>query len=265
MNALELFSGSQSFRKQAEPMGLIVRSLDIKQVGKLQTEYLTDYMDFDIKSIDFKPDFIWASPDCAAYSRAAGSTHFDKGSMKPKTEKAKKSILCVEKLYNDILYELSVNPKIIFWIENPVGRMEKLPFMQDGIFQQIPNFRKVRIDQCAYGREYMKPTHIFTNDKYFVGKRCIGKDCHHARNENGRSKFMTHHFSGKGNCPLICTGYWDRAKLPENLIIEILKNHVKNETTKTIHQPTTSAVRSSKGVCLEAIPKRCYMAENKYG
>jgi len=236
MIALELFSGSQSFRKVAEQHGIKVQSLDILDVEGLTTEFIMDYMDFDATKLDFVPDLVWASPDCAAFSVAAGSKHFDSGSIEPKTEKAKQSIECMKKLHADLLFMNKINPKLIFWIENPVGKMEWLPFMKAGLFQQIPNFRVVRIDQCAYGREFRKATHIFTNDKFLVGKNCVGKNCHHAKGDRNLNSFG----SGlpksawkkcgehRNNAPKVSleSGYWKRAMLPPQLFHEILQPYI---------------------------------------
>lgn len=242
MIALELFSGSQSFRKVAEQHGVKVYSLDILDVQGLTTEFIMDYMDFDVTKLDFIPDFVWASPDCAAFSVAAGAKHFDSGSIEPKTEKAKQSIEVVKKLHADLLFLTKLNPKLIFWIENPVGKMEWLPFMKTGLFQQIDNFRVVQLDQCAYGREFRKATHIFTNDQFLIGKKCIGKNCHHAKGDSFNNGYGNLKSFGSGS-PVSAwktsgehrnnqakvsleSGYWKRAMLPPALFEQLLSNYI---------------------------------------
>lgn len=229
MIAFELFSGSQSFRKVAELMGVKCYSLDFKQWGDLHTDWLIDYMEFDMKEAVEKvgiPDLVWASPDCAVFSIASGSTHFDKRSLKPKTAKAIKSIAVVEKLYNDIRWLLSINPKLVFWIENPNGRMKWLPFLQETnllFMQPIENYRVVEFDQCAYGRMYKKTTNLFTNDTLFVPKRCTGESCHHGRNNGGKSALKMHEWSEKVENGHLNGGYLQRAMLPPALFIDLLK------------------------------------------
>ena len=240
----ELFSGSQSVGNVARAMGFAVRSLDILDVEGLKTEWITDYMNFDVTRHAL-PDFIWASPDCAAFSLAAGAIHFAARSITPLTEKAKQSILVVEKLMSDIRYLLTKNPKLIFWIENPVGKMAWLECMQTGHFQKIENFRKVRLDQCAYGRKFRKATHIFTNDPKLTGWLCVGGGCHHSKGDGmqdsgwGKISPNLKNIGGsikkpksawkqfgehRGNQPKVSllSGYWLRAQLPKLLIETIL-------------------------------------------
>lgn len=234
MIAFELFSGSQSFRKVAEPIGIKCYSLDFKQWRDLHTDWLVDYMQFDVQKAVKEvgvPDLVWASPDCAVFSIASGDTHFDKRSLAPKTVKAVKSIEVVQKLCNDILWLLSINPNLIFWIENPNGRMKWLPFLQETnllFTQPIENYRVVEFDQCAYGREYKKTTNLFTNDRLFVPKHCIGESCHHSRSNDGKSAWKNH------ECKDTKGGYLQRAMLPPALFIDLLKPY--HYEAKPIHR-----------------------------
>ena len=69
MRLLELFSGANSVSKVAEKLGRQTVSLDIKP--KYNPEICMDILSFD--ETQYPRDyfnFIWASPDCRAYSLA---------------------------------------------------------------------------------------------------------------------------------------------------------------------------------------------------
>jgi len=210
MNILELFAGSCSFSKVAKTMKYDTFTSDIKDLPHI--DYCIDIMDFNLSVVPFIPDIIWASPDCSTWSKAAGNLHFNSKSIVPKTDKAKKAFEILEKTLEIIDFFKRINKNLKYYIENPVGRMSKV--IQVGtLFSKVP--RIVTLDQCQYGREYKKPTHIFTNDLLWIPKkRCQGKNtCHHKENLKN---------SGKG--------YYQRALLPEELCYEIL-SQTKIKTT----------------------------------
>ena len=66
---LELFAGSKSVGKVADGLLFESYSSDIEQFGGI--DYVADILDFDVTKIPFKPDVIWASPPCTAFSVAA--------------------------------------------------------------------------------------------------------------------------------------------------------------------------------------------------
>ena len=73
MKLLELFAGSRSVGKVAERMGIEVLSSDINDFENIS--YVKNILEFDYNEIDFKPDIIWASPPCTAFSVAALGHH----------------------------------------------------------------------------------------------------------------------------------------------------------------------------------------------
>ncbi len=221
MKTLELFAGKQSFSTVARVMGCEVFTTDIRQLPGI--DYVCDIIDFDCSLVPFVPDVIWASPDCAAWSNAAGKTHFDGRSLVPKTAKASKAFLIADKTMEIIRYFLGINPKLMYYIENPVGRLSK--YYQAGTLfgpHKIP--RLVRVDQCQYGREYKKPSHIFTNDFDWKPKPlCPGRPkCSHLENiKNVGSGHMT----SLGR--LDDKGYYKRSEIPAGLCRELLLINLK--------------------------------------
>ena len=105
---------------------------------------------------------------------------------------------------------LTVNPNMVFFIENPRGMLRKMPFMKD--------FKRHTIWYCKYGDKRAKPTDIWTNSKTWIPREIChngNKNCHHEPAPRG-SKTGT---QGKKNA-------YERSKIPYELCNEIL-NSVK--------------------------------------
>lgn len=176
MKVLELFAGTRSISKAFEAKGHETYSVEWSK----DFENISLYA--DIGSLTAKdilnlcggvPDVIWASPDCTTYSVAAISKHRRKeanGSLSPISEYA---AFCdaVNAHVIELIKEL--NPR--FWfIENPVGGLRKMDFMQD-----LPRHT---VTYCQYGERRQKPTDIWTNhpDPKFKPPCKRGEPCHDA-------------------------------------------------------------------------------------
>jgi len=179
-------------------------------------DYPVNILDFDIHAVPYVPDLIWSSPDCATWSKAAGKTHFDAKSLQPKTDKARLAFKLVDKTIEIINHFLALNPAMLYYIENPEGRLQKY-LQASTLFNQ--QMRLVVIDQCQYGRTSKKPTHIFTNDLAWKPRqRCPGRPmCEHTANVKSEKSGQR---SSLGN--LDGMGYYNRAAIPQQLIEEIL-------------------------------------------
>lgn len=175
MIILDLFCGTKSISSVFEARGHIAYTVDwdkqfnpslVVDIGTLTTEDI-------INLCGGVPDVIWASPDCTTYSVAAISKHRRKdanGNLIPISDYAKK---CDE--INKHLIELikELNPKY-FFIENPVGGLRKMDFMQG-----IPRHT---VTYCQYGERRQKPTDIWTNhpNPKFKPPCKRGSSCHDA-------------------------------------------------------------------------------------
>lgn len=156
MKVLELFAGTRSISKAFEARGhetfSIEWSRDFENID-LYADILTVTAEEIIRTFG-QPDVIWASPDCTTYSVAAISKHRKKesnGSLSPQTEYAE---FCDKVNAHVVELIKELNPRYWF-IENPVGGLRKMDFMQG-----LPRHT---VTYCQYGERRQKPTDIWTN------------------------------------------------------------------------------------------------------
>lgn len=152
MIVFDFFSGTGSSTQAFKDAGHTVIHIELdeyfeadeRDIMKMTPEYLIQKYG--------RPDFIWASPPCTAFSVASMGHHWGggKGAYQPKTEAAKFNQELVRytlKLINDLM------PTKGWLMENPRGMLRKLPVVQ-GIQRQT-------ITYCQYGDERMKPTDLW--------------------------------------------------------------------------------------------------------
>lgn len=218
MNVLELFAGSRSMGNIAEELGYNIFSSDIDEFDKIN--YVTDILKFDVRKVPFIPDFIWASPPCTFFSVASIGHHWtrtiigEKAIHTPKSNNAILGVQIVQKTLDIINYFSTINPNLIWFIENPRGKLRKLNVMQ--------NLPRTTIMYCQYGDTRMKPTDIWSNniqslfnEKGFSPQTCFAgnKKCHHEEAPRG-SKTGT---QGLSNA-------YERSKLPPELCKSIYQS-----------------------------------------
>ena len=210
MKVLELFAGTRSIGKEFEAKGHEVYSIEWDKqhpnidwyvdIGTITTQDIIDR--FGV------PDVVWASPDCTSYSVAAISRHRireDNGDLTPKSDYAK---FCdkVNTHVIDVINELlEINPKLIYFIENPRGGMRKMNFMKD-----LPRYT---VTYCQYGDTRMKPTDIWTNhpNPKFKPPCKNGDPCHGSAPRGSRTGTQK------------IKGAKDRSRIPEQLCKHIVE------------------------------------------
>ena len=218
MKILELFAGSRSIGKIADKRGHEVFSTDINDFQDI--DLTTNIFDLEIKDIPFIPDMIWASPPCTYFSVASIGHHWNKDHT-PKTENALLGVELVQKTLDII----NCFPDALFYIENPRGKLRKLPVVE--------KINRTTVWYCQYGDKRAKPTDIWSNNIYDPlfnqngwkpKEQCFNgnKNCHHERAPRGS---QTGTQGLKGN--------YERSKIPEALCLEIIKaseKHIKKNT-----------------------------------
>lgn len=203
---LELYAGSRSFSKVAKQLGYKVFTSDNKQHGDI--DYVVDILNFGYSHVPYEPDIIWASPPCTGFSVAAIGRNWVKGfEFKPKTDSARLGAQLAQKTIEIIQHYQTINPRLLWYIENPRGKLRKAPFMQ-----QLPI--RHTVTYCQYGDTRMKPTDIWTNDtKWKPRPMCKnGQPCHVAAPRGSRTGTQ----GLKNN--------HERSKIPPELFFEILGN-----------------------------------------
>jgi hypothetical protein len=199
---VEFFAGSRSIGKVAESLGMKVFSVDWKPFENI--DYVGDVEFMSIEDVPFIPDWGWFSPDCTTYSMAAISVH--RKGVEPLTEYAIKCDRVNQHFISMIDEWLELNPKFIFYIENPRGMLRKMPFMQ--------RFKRHTVWYCKYGDSRAKPTDIWTNNENWIPRppcKNGNPDCHHERAPRG-SRTGT---QGK-------KGSFDRSMIPNELCEEVM-------------------------------------------
>lgn len=207
MKVLELFAGSCSFSNVAKEYGYETFTTDYNDFDGI--DYVVDILDFDINSIPFWPDIIWASPPCTTFSIASCGYHWNapdnQGNREPKTEAAKKGLLILEQTIW-ILNELQ--PKY-FVIENPRGLMRKMG--------AVEYLNRDTVTYCQYGDNRMKPTDLWHNLDWTPRPMCKnGMPCHEAAPRGSKTGTQ----GLKGN--------YERSKVPYELCKEILE-YINND------------------------------------
>lgn len=156
LKVLELFAGTRSIGKAFEAKGHEVFSVEWDKRFEnidLYADVLTITAE-EIIRIFGKPDVIWASPDCTTYSVSAISKHRRKeanGNLTPVTEYAK---FC-DTVNSHVVQLINELEPRFYFIENPVGGLRKMAFMQ-----KLPRYT---VTYCQYGERRQKPTDIWTN------------------------------------------------------------------------------------------------------
>lgn len=203
MKILELYAGSRSIGKAGEQLGHQVFSSDIEQFGGI--DYVVDILEFDYNKVPFIPDMIWASPPCQGFSVASIGKNWNFDNT-PKTDSARLGIKLALKTIEIINYYLKLNPNLIWFIENPRGKLRKMDFMQD--------FINHTVTYCQYGDTRMKPTDIWTNSKTWIPRPMCknGDKCHISAPRGSRT----------GTQGLV--GDYERSKNPDELCIEVIKS-----------------------------------------
>ncbi len=218
MKTLELFSGTGSFSNVAKERGHEIFRVDINL--DFECELYGDLNNLTIFNlVPEEVNIVWNSPPCDTFSVASIGKHWNKDHT-PKTKEALKGLELLETNIFFISRLLLRNKNLVWFIENPRGKMRKIidPILQKyGLTDYVRN----TVTYCQYGDTRMKPTDIWTNLKKWKPRPiCKNGDPCHVSAPRG-SVSGTQGIKGKIN----------RGVIPKNLFIEIfevLENETKN-------------------------------------
>jgi len=181
MLVFDFFAGTGSSTKAFEDAGDTVITFELDK--QFDVSEHADIMDISAKELLRKygrPDFVWASPPCTAFSVASMGYHWTGGSGAyiPKTEAATYNQQLVWKT-REIIDEL--NPRYGYLIENPRGMLRKLP--------PVRGLLRHTVTYCQYGDDRMKPTDLWGSVPGWTPRTMCknGDPCHVAAPRGSRT------------------------------------------------------------------------------
>ena len=150
---LDMCSGPSGGIKQlCTELGYECFSIDIQPFPHV--DLVIDILDFDVNMLPWVPTHTFASPPCPTYS---WGTHKHRGSdFVPWTDDARTADAIVLKIRAIIAELTKVNEALLYYIENPRGRLRHMDLLQG-----LPRRTVV---YCRYGTHYVKATDWWTND-----------------------------------------------------------------------------------------------------
>lgn len=175
LNTVELFSGTQSFSKVMRKHNH--KTFCVDNDSQFENDLTLNIEDLETFDLPQPINILWCSPPCTFFSVASIGRHWNKDNT-PKTKEALKGLEIIEQTLCIINVELERNPDMIWFLENPRGKLRKLidPYIDKYGLDCVRH----TVTYCQYGDNRMKPTDIWTNCKGWKPKPICknGSPCH---------------------------------------------------------------------------------------
>lgn len=205
LNILDIFAGTKSSTQAFTDRGHNVISLELEPA--FQADLMMDVRTF-AKSPkkylpnDWKPDVIWGSPPCQAFSMA-GKGSKENGSDRwaydgpyrffgPRlpTDEASRIGCGLVLAFYEVLRQLK---PAYWWRENPQGGLQTMAFSLPPLVNRLTGYNEIEsctVTYCQYGDKRMKPTHLLGvwPTEWEPRPRCFnGYPCHEAAPRGART------------------------------------------------------------------------------
>jgi len=180
MLIFDFFAGTGSSTKAFRDAGHTVITFELDP--QFEATETVSIMELDAAELIAKygrPDFIWASPPCTAFSVASIGHHWTggAGAYIPKTEAASFN----QKLVAKTLQLIDELQPSAWLMENPRGMLRKLPV--------VAGRERVTISYCQYGDTRQKPTDLWGHVPGWTPRPICspGSPCHEAAPRGSRT------------------------------------------------------------------------------
>lgn len=145
MKVLDLFSGLEGWSSPWRHRGHEVYRVELNPLFPAEHR---DIMDFRPELLPWVPDVVLASPPCTAFSVMQIGRNWTHDHQ-PKNDRARAGLLLLDRT----LWIIGMLKPKFFIIENPCGKMRRMPQMQE--------FFRRTVTYCQYGETRMKPTDLW--------------------------------------------------------------------------------------------------------